>query len=145
MKKLVLAGLLSIGVASMAFASDDNEIYKEVAKQANTLISACNTQSCKNFITEIKEANTWLEKAESYRNKDDEKSKTKDKYYTSNAMQVLKKVCASFKKLNTKDINALAKKVNYENLEDDLMNNCPVIESGLVDLLMGIGSATTGK
>ena len=55
MKKLVLAGLLSIGVASMAFASDDNEIYKEVAKQANILISACNTQSCKNFIIEIKE------------------------------------------------------------------------------------------
>ncbi len=144
MKKLILASLLSVGVASIAFA-DDNEIYKEVAKQADMLIKTCNTQSCKNFVAEIKEANTWLEKSELYKDKEDEKSKTKEKYYFSNAMQAMKKACVSFKKLDTKDTNALTKKVNYEILEDDLMKNCPVIESGFVDLLMGIGSATTGK
>ena len=57
----------------------------------------------------------------------------------------MKKACASFKKLNTKDTNALAKKVDYDTLENNLMKTCPMIESGFVDLLMGIGSATTGK
>ncbi|AQQ58850.1 hypothetical protein XJ32_00675 [Helicobacter bilis] len=146
MKKLILAGLLSIGVASMAFADEnDIRIYKNMAKQANTLISACNTQSCKNFITEIKEVSAWLEKAEPHRDKDDEKSKTKDKYYTNNAIQVMKKACASFKKLDTKDTNALAKKIDYEEVEDSIMKTCPMIESGFADLLMGLDSATTGK
>lgn len=143
MKRLLLVGLLMGGGGSVALA-DDGEVYK-VAKQADTLIKVCNTQSCKNFIAEVKEVGTWLEKAEPYRDKDDEKSKTKDKYYTSNAIQVMKKACASFKKLNTKDTNALAKKVDYDTLENNLMKTCPMIESGFVDLLMGIGSATTGK
>ena len=57
----------------------------------------------------------------------------------------MKKACASFKKLDTKDTNALAKKIDYEEVEDSIMKTCPMIESGFADLLMGIGSATTGK
>lgn len=123
MKKLVLAGLLSIGVA---FATD---VFEFMGEQANTLAIVCDTQNCKNFIAESKEVNEWMRKAEQ-ENKDDKESKIKHMYYTTSGLQAAKKACASFRKLNNKDINALTKKISVsedletKDLEYAIMKGC---------------------
>lgn len=56
--------------------------------------------------------------------------------YTRSALQSLRKACASFEKLNAKDISALSKKIDYQTLKENFAFSCPLAKSGSVEKIL---------